>query len=612
MVRAWVVVLAFAGITVGQSESGSDHQDRIVMFGFGVPSPEFPYHHIVVVVNNESIEPRTVTRVEADGRRNRNVRVFNVELSNLATADSEYLMRRESYEKRVAVDGDVFLVMPVMWTNGSEHTVRIEMETESGIRTSVTHSGTAPSEGGHWDVAWRRSISVTLRETAGLDRRGEPVHLSVGVFSSDVKVAAEDVRVVSYDPDHPDARADGYTVAPCQVTSVQEWRDEKVLAIEEKDSETGERIRRYDPTTTIDLVFLADVAAGQEKVYQVLYGNPDADAIEWQTDLNVEPHEDLGQTIETGHYQIGLATNSGAVETVKILGPGTPVLLEHKLETNGAVHWNPGCYAPPTPWVHASDWEKPESRQISGSIMHRTRRFAALPHMDSVFANVAYTFYANQPYMISSSLMEVREEIFVKALRNAEIVFNHAVLNEFVWKDPSGEVKSLAIDGSRKHPVHALEIAPDTPWMAFINREQKVGFASILLAYENSNMFGDPAGEAQPYIYVQNGPWIYWSRGMVYPFGGANLTRLMRVRKGSVYLEKNAYVPFRLADEDDPFAAIERLRKQLTQPLLVHEWMATDDRTPESWIMPLLTMPFDEGVAEAVGSQEEGAEPEQD
>jgi len=285
---------------------------------------------------------------------------------------------------------------------------------------------------------------------------------------------------------------------------------------------------------------------------------------------------------------------------VTVLGAGDPVLLEHKLETNGAVHWNPGCYAPPTPWVHASDWEKPEFEQITGPLMHRTRRYAPLPHMDSVTANVAYTFYAGQPYVLMSSLMEVKEEIFVKALRNSELVFNHAVLDEFVWLDPLGTVQSLRIEGSREHPIHALEISADTPWMAFISREHKVGFASITLAYENANVFGDPPSEAQPYIYVQNGPWIYWCRPLVYPFGGQNLTRLMRARKGSVYLEKNAWLTFRLKDGDDSFVEVKDLAKRLTNPLTVHEWMDMDDRTPAAWVMPILTMPFDEGVAGAV------------
>ena len=193
----------------------------------------------------------------------------------------------------------------------------------------------------------------------------------------------------------------------------------------------------------------------------------------------------------------------------------------------------------------------------------------------------------------------------MKALRNSEIVFNHAVLDEFVWEDPLGTVRNMLIEGSREHPIHALEIPADTPWMAFISRRQGVGFAAISLAYENTNLYGDPVSLAQPYIYVQNGPWIYWSRPLVYPFGGQNLTRVMRARKGSLYLEEIAWVPFRLKEGGDPFEDIKRLKKQLTHPLEVREWMPIDARTPDKWVMPILTMPFDEGVAGAVSGHKE-------
>ena len=208
-------------------------------------------------------------------------------------------------------------------------------------------------------------------------------------------------------------------------------------------------------------------------------------------------------------------------------------------------------------------------------------------------------------YAIMSSYMEVMKDLFVQALRNGELVFNHAVLNEFVWMDPLGKVQSLDIETSRKHPIHALEIPAGTPWMAFINREQKVGFASIDLEFTNGNKYGQPPSLAQPYIYVQNGPWIYWARPLVYPFGGLNFTRMMPVRAGSFYLERNAWVPFRFADGDNPFAGVETLQKQLTHPLEIHEWMATDDRTPAAWVMPILTMPFNEGVAGALSGHKE-------
>jgi hypothetical protein len=577
---------------------------------FAQPTADKPYHQIAMTLTKEALSPGKVTKVLVDGKRADGKFAHYVTFANVGPQDPPRAgktegLKGENNSGRIDGSRDFTVTAPCMWVNGSEHRMAVTVKFDSGGEETYELKGAAPGSGGHWDAAWPRSVSIVLRETVGLPRQGEPVHLCLGLFTDDVKDAAAELRVVTHDPTHPSAGKDGYVVAPCQLIEAVEWRDEAMLQAEERDAESGELVRRYDPTTTVELVFLADVLPYQEKVYQVLYGNPAAEATVAKTDLIVTQGDELAQSVSTAHYQFGLASNSGAVETVKILGAGDPVLLEHKLETNGAVHWNPGCYAPPTPWVHASDWEKPAFEQITGPLMHRTRHFAALPHMRKVTANTAYTFYAGQPYVLMSSLMEVKEDIFVKALRNSELVFNHAVLDEFVWLDPLGTVKNMLIEGSLKHPIHALEIPADTPWMAFISRAQKVGFASITLAYENTNLYGDPASVAQPYIYVQNGPWIYWSRPLVYPFGGQNLTRVMRARKGSIYMEKNAWLPFRLSDGDDPFAEVKEFAKKLTHPLLIHEWMDIDDRTPEKWTMPILTMPFDEGVAGAVSGHKE-------
>ena len=78
------------------------------------------------------------------------------------------------------------------------------------------------------------------------------------------------------------------------------------------------------------------------------------------------------------------------------------------------------------------------------------------------------------------------------------------------------------------------------------------------------------------------------------------------MRQGSEYREQNAWLPFRFAESGDPFEPVESIRKRLMHPLLVREWMATDRRTPDHWIAPLLTAPFDEGVAGAKGAQKAG------
>lgn len=573
--------------------------------GFGAPTAKFPYHHVTMGFAKEAMGPGTVTRVEVDGVWNRDARFFNEGLQDPASIEGSKGLEGETYKGEIDGSRGFNIVAPCVWTNGSKHTMKVTVADADGKETVYEHEGTAPDSKGHWSEAWPHVINLVVHETAGIQRIGEPVHATIGPYADDFGPADSQIRVVTYDPTHPKAGADGYVVAPHQMIDVAEWRDEAMLNSDEKDAETGQPVHRYDATTTVEFVFLADVQQYETKIYQVLYGNPAEHTNAVESDLVVAQHDALAQNIKNSHYAIETSGNSGAVETVTILGDGEPVLLEHKLETNGAVHWNPGVYSPPTPWVHVSDWEGPEFAQVSGPLMHRTRRYAMLPFMDKASAHVSYTFYAGQPYILQSSLLEVNDNIFVAALRNGEIVFNHAVLDEFVWLDELGVVQHMKIAGAKEHPVHALEYPADTPWMAFINREQKVGFANIALSYENTNRYGDPASVAQPYYYVQNGPWIYWARPLVYPFAGNNMTRLMKVRKGSLYYEMNAWVPFRFAGGADPFADIEKLNVQLRSPLEVTEFMATDKRAPENWIMPILTMPFNEGVAGQVSGHKE-------
>lgn len=567
---------------------------------FSGPTAEFPYHYAALTVPKEIVEPGKVVSVEVDGKKNRDARYFNSGRPHPEKIKGKAHLEGENYDGIVDGARDFRVTAPLLWLNGSHHTMRVAVVDDKGNEKVYEAQADAPASGGHWNADWPHGMSIVVEETAGILREQEPVRVTVGLFADDIGKPENEIRVVTHDPQHPAAGDGGWVVAPSQVMDVTIWRDERLLHSDEKDAETGEPVHRYDATTSVELLFLADVAAYESKVYYIAYGNPNAAKPEFETDLKVLRGERMSQTVENAHYSYYLSVNSGAVETVTLRGEGEPITLEHKLETNGAVHWNPGIYSPPTPWVHASDWETPVFDQISGPLLHRTRRYAPLPHMDSVVASVSYSFYSGKPYVIMSSFMEVQKDLFVQALRNGELVFNHAVLDEFVWQDPLGKVQSLDIESSRKHPIHALEVPADTPWMAFISRDKQVGFANITLAMQDGNRFGQPASVAQPYYYVQNGPWIYWSRPHVYPFGGANFTRMMPVRAGSFYYEESAWIAFRFAKDDDPFSEIKHFQKLLTNPLHVHEWMATDDRTPPAWVMPILTMPFDEGVAGAV------------
>ena len=203
--------------------------------------------------------------------------------------------------------------------------------------------------------------------------------------------------------------------------------------------------------------------------------------------------------------------------------------------------------------------------------------------------------------MISSSLTEVKEDFYGKALRNGEIVFNHEELNEFAYKSLMGEIKEIKIKSSLKHPEHVVDIPYNVPWVAFINNNKKIGFGAIALELANTNRYGGISDAEQPYYYVANGPWIYFSRALNYSFGSNNTSRMIRAAKGSMYFEKTAFIPFILKDSQPvKYSMLEKTDALLRHPIQVSYYLDTDNRNNTGWVVPILVEPFDEGVDGAV------------
>ncbi|HAZ03736.1 MAG TPA: hypothetical protein DCY97_16430 [Marinilabiliales bacterium] len=561
---------------------------------FRHPEPLYPYFYLHCRFPEDSYNPITIDSIKVNGEPIKYYRILKSLKEKFL--DEEEIRAVEANDQIIPTSAGFSVDIPCQWAKDKSVVVHINGKCPDGKNQTLTVRGQTNRESSGIK-GWRHYAALVIEETAGIERKAEPVRAMLGLIKCRVASPLKELRVVTFSPQNPASNALGYVEIPCQILDIIEWDDQKLLKNPEVDAKTKEPIRRYMPTTTVQLSFVADVGAYEKKVFLVCYGNPDAQAPDYETKLNVTG-KTLSQTVTNERYRIDLSANSGAIMTVTVKGD-SEILLEHKLETNGAVHWNPGVYAPPNPWVHASDWENPKFSIQSGPLIHRVCRYDNLPFITTTSAQVTYSFFAFQPYMLCETVMEVKENIFVQALRNGEIVFNHAVLNEFVWKDKQGKIQHLDLSQTREHPIHALEIPPDTPWLAFINRDQGVGFAVPSINYTNLNLYGELPSEAQPYFYVQVGPWIYWSRGLVYPFGHKNFTRMMPVKAGSVYSEINAYLPFRFKKDEYPFEEIEKYQKILTNPLLITEHMPFDSLTPRQWIEPLLTAPFNEGVENA-------------
>jgi hypothetical protein len=530
-------------------------------------------------------EPWTVDRVVVDGTRARDFRVFQSgrEIDKLAVK---------------AGDGKIALRVRArhVWQPGAAAEMTVDLvEPRSGDIQVLRASGTAPAGPGYWDPAWKSYLSLVVEEDHGFARKAYPIHATLGVLADYLR-SPDEIRVV-----RAEKRGAGivYREVPSQVYDVVTWNDPKVLGIEEKDAKTGARVIRYHPTTSFSVAFLSDVEAGARATYLVFYDNPAAGKPAYPTDLKVTKGRGLGRTVENGFYSIVLHENSGVIH--EIVERSTGIRLEHKLETNGAIHWNPDVYAPPHAWYHSSDWTDPEATEVeAGPVFYSINLKGRLPQPEGVDIGIRYRFYAGTPAVTVESITTIGKDTFVKALRNAEVVFNKEVFTKAAYKrGPATEILDLAT--SKMHPDHAAVLRPDTPWVSFFDEAKGVGFAALYLETATPNLGGGPASLEQPFIYIQNGPWYYVSRGFVYSFATNNQTRMLPVKGGSVYYERNAWIAFPFPKTEGIGPYLDGWFNDLRTPLGVLEDIETYKESPEGWIVPILTEPFEEGIKGATG-----------
>jgi hypothetical protein len=534
---------------------------------FGYPTARFPFYHVAVLANLKPTDLR-VDRVMVNGDETRDVRVFNGE--------------QESFDGAIERDTRSTIVVRVDWENERSYTLEIGGQSpSSGKELDLERIvASAPQYGGYWDTAWKYYGGVVLTETAGVSREKEPIHLTVS-FYEDRIASPQEIRVVGIDPESGAARE-----TPCQVYGFERWESSHLVAKEPS---------RYQPAVTIDVAFLADVPASSEKVYLVFYGNPNASEPGYETDLRVSG-EGLKLEIENSYYRMNLHDKGGLIDEI-FMKQGIDTKLDHHVEPPGTIHWNPDCYSPPHIWSHTSNWDPPpHSMGTEGPVFVMRKYWGKLPFdVDQVSASVTYLFYAHNPYVIISTTMRVDEPLPVKVMRNGCFVLRRELFNDLAWKDRAGKINHLNLDRAPAPPKAVMRMAPEIPWLAFLNREQGFGIGAITLSFVNERFDGGLVRAAQPHYHVMVGPWVGWSRMLVNTFLTNNPQRMVQVPKGCLYVEKNACLPFKLGKPRGAECAIlDQNWERLINPLEVREVsMDTDPRVPKQWVPPFLPEGFE-------------------
>ena len=530
---------------------------------YSFPTPQTPCYHFLAAIRVDAGKDWKIQDASINGKRIRDYWVYN---------DGEY------HKLRVMEHGKLATVaVRCDWRNGSKYELQLKVQEDEGTRKStIKAESSAPAEGGYWNTAWNHYLGLVVRENSGYARRHEPVHITLATYADRIRNPQREVRVVEVDP-----VSGVQTEIPSQTYHPSTWtapnQDEYV-----------------QDTTTCEVAFLADVEALSEKVYLVFYGNGKARKPAYKTDLTVTG-KGLELDVENSYYKMHIQETGGAIDEIN-MKMGVNAVFEHRLETNGAVQWNPGVYAPRRTWFHTSDWSPPPNHVVEkGPIFLMTKRWGAMPEYPELLISITYLLYAHNPYLMYSSTIDVVDDLHCIALRNGEFVFNREIFDEFAWLKPDGDIGSMPILSGPRHPRHAQRIEADTPWLAYYSREHGCGFGAMTLNTAEMRRSDGLPRKDYPYIYLAWGPWTYFSRVYTYSFGSNNPQRMVKVSKDTTYYEQMAFTPFQLGATDETrFDQLEEWNARLQDPLDIRYELDTDDRVPEEWLPPILVSEFEE------------------
>ncbi|MCY1723286.1 hypothetical protein OU798_23250 [Prolixibacteraceae bacterium Z1-6] len=589
MIKLTVIFFCFITCISHLEAKEKQNSFKISEIELGYPVPAIPYYHLKAKLE---LEEASIIEVEAsiNGETMRFVNLYRGDVvedeskpAMIHRPPSGYALSQDNTRYKTPL-----IIGWMKWQPGEKYEIRITLRLKESAKSSeddkfvsADATVTAPEGVKVFDPAWKNYKSVVVSETVGIDREKEPVEVLLPFYPDEANDLKREIRVVSVNPDNFNL-----TEVPYQVFDIQKYTTEDDLAPVEE-GQPKRHIPLWMPTVTCKLAFLADVPAKSSQVYLIYYNNEKAMAKTWQTDLRVQG-ELPGLTIDNKYFNAVLHPNSGHLDQITLKTKQNNPLF-HRMETNGAIHWNPGIYVPPRAWTHTADWKHDQNmHSITGPILATSEVWGNLREMPEVDASVRYDFYPGVPYFISTSNMRINETVQTIALRNAEIVFKRELMTHAAWYDVIRD-KVITYNVANMADLTDLKMEADVPWITFYNEETGIGFAGMQLEYANASL-ESRSRLLNPYFYITAGPWIYWSRALSLSFLASNMQQVIPATKGSMFMEKWAYLVYE-TDGGVPYQKVLDWKERLTNPLRIQLVEEVDERVSKS----LIEIYMDEG-----------------
>lgn len=585
----FLLLLCFWGFTMPAQAKDNPAGLKITGITLGYPHPAIPFYHFKADLELPEVSMIEVEAV-VEGKTLRFVNLYKGDVRE--EADKPAYIHRPPSGYALSQDNTLyknpFITAWLKWEPGKTYRIEIRVRMKKSVKPSpgdkiisTTAEVKAPESVAVFDPAWKAYKSVVLSETAGIDRKNETVEVLLPFYPDEVTDLKREIRVMAVNPsDH------SLHEIPSQVFEIRQYAEKDSLNPLEE-GQPKRQIPLWMPTVTCKVAFLADVPAKSSKVYLIYYNNPKALTKSYLTDLRVQG-ELPGLSIDNDQLNIVLHPHSGHIDEITLKTNSAHPLF-HRMETNGAIHWNPGIYVPPRAWTHTADWKLEQNKHsVSGPVLVTGEFWGHLRNMPEVDAAVRYEFFPGTPYFFATTDMRINETVQCLALRNAEIVLKRELITHAAWYDVIRD-KVMTFDVLHMADLTDLKMEADLPWITFYNEETGIGFAGINLEYANASLESRKS-LLNPYFYITGGPWIYWTRALSLSFLASNMQQVIPAQKGSFFHEKWAYLVYQI-DKETPYKPVIEWSKRLTNPLRIRLEEEVDDRVSRT----LVEVYMDEG-----------------
>jgi len=217
-------------------------------------------------------------------------------------------------------------------------------------------------------------------------------------------------------------------------------------------------------------------------------------------------------------------------------------------------------------------------RQWRGPLVYRSTRWGRMPFVPQADVAVTYTFSAGSPVVGVQSLVEIRENLALHTIRDAELVFSRHQFDTAVWIDKDRKLhRAAAYDYNDKDRSlkDIAKLPPDVPCVGLANERKGYGIALVVLSRTAINKRTGHAADEQAHFYIRDydehgrgspANFLYFVRPLVYRSGYLPTT----VAAGSLYAEQSAIIVFKL--QADPVRRYQELldwQTAMTNPLEV-------------------------------------------